>query len=54
MGKKPNHQKVSNETYQERYFLFLREQLVRLDKEFKSSFEKNKRTSKEVSRSDKW
>lgn len=42
MEKKPNHQKVSDETYQERYFLFLREQLVRLDKEFKSSFEKQK------------
>lgn len=46
MGKKPNHQKVSDETYQERYFLFLREQLVRLDKEFKSSFEKTKELQK--------
>ena len=46
MEKKPNHQKVSDETYQERYFLFLREQLVRLDKEFKSSFEKTKELRK--------
>lgn len=45
-GKKPNHQKLSDETYQERYFLFLREQLVRLDKEFKSSFEKTKELRK--------
>ena len=46
MEKKPNHQKVSDETYQERYFLFLRELLVRLDKEFKSSFEKTKELRK--------
>lgn len=34
MKRSPNYQKVSEETYQERYFLFLREQLARLDKEF--------------------
>ena len=46
MEKKPKHQKVSDETYQERYFLFLREQLARLDKEFKSSFDKAKELQK--------
>lgn len=34
MERSPNYQKVSDETYRERYFLFLREQLARLDKEF--------------------
>ena len=46
MKRSPNYQKVSEETYQERYFLFLGEQLVRLDKEFKSSFEKTKELRK--------
>ena len=46
MKEKTNYQKVSDETYQERYFLFLREQLARLDKEFKSSFEKTKELQK--------
>lgn len=46
MRRSPNYQKVSEETYQERYFLFLREQLARLDKEFKSSFEKTKELRK--------
>ena len=46
MKRSPNYQKVSEETYQERYFLFLREQLARLDKEFKSSFEKTKELRK--------
>ena len=46
MKESPNYQKVSDETYQERYFLFLREQLARLDKEFKSSFDKAKELQK--------
>ena len=46
MKRSPNYQKVSDETYQERYFLFLREQLARLDKEFKGSFEKAKELRK--------
>jgi len=46
MKRSPNYQKVSDETYQERYFLFLREQLARLDKEFKGSFEKTKELRK--------
>ena len=46
MKESPNYQKVSEKTYQERYFLFLREQLARLDKEFKSSFEKTKELRK--------
>ena len=46
MKRSPNYQKVSEETYQERYFLFLREQLARLDKEFKSSFDKAKELRK--------
>jgi len=46
MKRSPNYQKVSEETYQERYFLFLREQLARLDKEFKSSFDKAKELQK--------
>ena len=46
MEKKPNHQKVSDETYQERYFLFLREQIVRLDNEFNIYFEKTNEIQK--------
>ena len=46
MKRSPNYQKVSEETYQERYFLFLREQLARLDKQFKGSFEKAKELRK--------
>lgn len=46
MKRSPNYQKVSDETYQERYFLFLREQLARLDKQFKGSFEKAKELRK--------
>ena len=46
MERSPNYQKVSDETYRERYFLFLREQLARLDNEFKSSFEKTKELQK--------
>ncbi len=46
MERSPNYQKVSDETYRERYFLFLREQLARLDKEFKSSFDKAKELRK--------
>ncbi len=46
MKTSPNYQKVSDETYRERYFLFLREQLARLDKEFKSSFDKAKELRK--------